>query len=71
MEQLSKFDDKTDLKDICTLMGGLTNAGVVRLSLGLASNFEDVWHLVCWARGLLDETKREKDLERLSRLHLH
>jgi hypothetical protein len=65
MEELSKFDDKVELSQICTLVGGLSSAGVVRLSLGMVSNFEDVWKVVSWARGLLDETKRAADLERL------
>jgi molybdenum cofactor sulfurtransferase len=71
MKELSKFDDQVELKEIYTFIGGLTDAGVVRLSLGLVSNFEDVWRLICWARGLLDETKRARDLDRLSRLQSH
>jgi hypothetical protein len=39
---------------------------VVRLSLGMVSNFEDVWRVVQWARSLLNETKRAKDIERLA-----
>jgi len=59
MGELSKLDGIVELKDV---MNGLTNSGVVRLSLGLASNFEDVWRVLNWARGLLDEAKRERDL---------
>jgi hypothetical protein len=66
MEELSKLGDGVELKEICTLVGGLSSAGVVRLSLGMVSNFEDVWRVVQWARGLLDETKRTEDLERLA-----
>jgi hypothetical protein len=74
MDTLSKFDsdvaygkhgEDVPLKQICEIVGGLTSAGVVRLSLGLASNFEDVWRLVNWARSLLDEQKRESELKRL------
>lgn len=66
MDELSKFREDVELKEICTLVGGLSSAGVVRLSLGMVSNFEDVWRVVEWARGLLDEEKRVADLERLS-----
>jgi hypothetical protein len=66
MEELSKFREDVELKQICTLVGGLSSAGVVRLSLGMVSNFEDVWRVVQWARSLLDETKRAKDIERLA-----
>jgi hypothetical protein len=65
--QDSNFDEQEESEETCTLMAGLANAGVVRLSLGLVTNFEDMWRLVCWTRGLLDETKREKDLKRLIR----
>ncbi|KAG8772651.1 hypothetical protein FRC16_005616, partial [Serendipita sp. 398] len=54
-----------ELKTVCEIVGGLSSAGVVRLSLGMASNFEDVWRVVSWARTLLDEATREKDLETL------
>lgn len=66
MEELSKFGEDVELKEVCTVVGGLRSAGVVRLSLGMVSNFEDVWRVVQWARGLLDETKRTEDLERLA-----
>ncbi|KIM24423.1 hypothetical protein M408DRAFT_233582 [Serendipita vermifera MAFF 305830] len=66
MDELSKFEDNVPLKEVCTLMGGLNSAGIVRLSLGMVSNFEDVWRVVEWARGLLDESKRNADLERLN-----
>lgn len=65
MEGLSKFGEDTELKEILNLFGGMSSTGVVRLSLGMVSNFEDVWRIVQWARGLLDETKRAKDMERL------
>jgi molybdenum cofactor sulfurtransferase len=68
MKELSKLDGVVEVKDV---MNGLKNTGVVRLSLGLASNFEDVWRVVNWARGLLDEEKRERDLKRLSHVHSH
>ncbi|KAG8813596.1 hypothetical protein FRC17_001491 [Serendipita sp. 399] len=57
--------EPVELKTICQIVGGLSSAGVVRLSLGMASNFEDVWRVVSWAKGLLDEAKREKDLAAL------
>lgn len=66
MDELSQFGEDVELKQICTLVGGLSNAGIVRLSLGMVSNFEDVWKVVEWARGLLDEGKRSADLERLN-----
>ncbi|CCA68067.1 related to molybdenum cofactor sulfurase [Serendipita indica DSM 11827] len=66
MEELSKFDEETvELKQICQLVGGLSSAGVVRLSLGMASNFEDVWRVVQWARTLLDEAERDKRIQDL------
>jgi selenocysteine lyase/cysteine desulfurase len=71
MEQRSTSGDQVELKDTHAVMDDLPNAGVVRFSLGLVSNFEDVWRLVCWAQGLLDETKREMDLQRLNRLRAH
>jgi len=66
MESLSKFDDGVELKEVCTVIGGLVSAGIVRLSLGMVSDFEDAWRVVQWARGLLDESKRAQDLERLT-----
>jgi selenocysteine lyase/cysteine desulfurase len=69
MKDLSMVDHTMDLNEVYMFMGGAEMAGVVRISLGLVSNFEDIWRFVCWARGLLDETKREKDLERLGCLH--
>jgi molybdenum cofactor sulfurtransferase len=68
MEELSKLDGTAQLKDV---MNGLKNSGVVRLSLGLASNFDDIWRVVSWARGLLDEAKRERDLKGLGPAQLH
>ena len=68
MGELSKLDGIVELKDV---MNGLTNSGVVRLSLGLASNFEDVWRVLSWARGLLDEAKRERDLKCLNHSQSH
>jgi molybdenum cofactor sulfurtransferase len=46
-------------------MGALEQAwgrelGVVRVSLGLASNFQDVWRVLEWARMLSDENMRRK-----------
>jgi hypothetical protein len=66
MEELSNFGEDVELKDIWTLFSGQSSTGVVRLSLGMVSNFEDVWRVVQWAKGLLDEHKRAKDLERLA-----
>jgi molybdenum cofactor sulfurtransferase len=39
------------------LMAGRT-LGVVRVSLGLASSFEDAWRVLCFARELADERAR-------------
>lgn len=68
MKSLSMLDETAELKDI---MGGLKNSGVVRLSLGLVSNFDDVWRVLNWARGLLDEAKRDQDLKNLGHAHSH
>jgi hypothetical protein len=65
MDELTKYgNDDIAVDEIFALFDGL-GTGVVRLSLGMVSNFEDVWRVVQWARGLLDETKRAKDIERL------
>ena len=65
MDELSKYGDDTELDAILALFDGISSTGVARLSLGMVSNFEDVWRVAQWARGLLDETKRAKDIERL------
>ncbi|KAG8871284.1 hypothetical protein FRC20_010727 [Serendipita sp. 405] len=47
----------------------LESAGVVRISLGVASNFEDVQRVVSWAKTLLDEQKRDRDLAEFAPKH--
>lgn len=66
MGGLSKFGENVELEEVWAFVGGITNAGIIRLSLGMVSDFEDVWRIVEWARGLLDEGKRAADLEKLN-----
>jgi hypothetical protein len=65
MEELSKYGDDIELQGVGAHFYELGGTGVVRLSLGMVSNFEDVWRVAQWARSLLDETKRAKDIEKL------
>jgi hypothetical protein len=51
IKKISKFYNQVALKEIYTFMGSLTNADMVQVSLGLASNFEDAWRLICWHEG--------------------
>ena len=41
--------------------GWKDEVGVVRLSLGIGSDFEDVWKVVQWAKGLTAEKTLEQD----------
>lgn len=41
---------------------GLQNAGAIRISPGLVTNFADVYHLLQFAQTFLDDTSREQDL---------
>jgi hypothetical protein len=42
--------------------GWKDEVGVVRLSLGIGSDFEDVWKVVQWAKGLTAEKAIEQDV---------
>jgi hypothetical protein len=42
--------------------GWKNEVGVVRLSLGIASDFEDVWKVVQWAKGLTAERFLEQEI---------
>lgn len=61
----TKVDMQRDMEEVWSVVGGMDGLGVVRISLGLANNFDDIWRLVAWARTLLDEPERERRLARL------
>jgi len=44
--------------------GWKDEVGVVRLSLGIASDFEDVWKVVQWAKALTAEKTLEQEVTR-------
>ena len=44
--------------------GWKDEVGVVRLSLGIGSDFEDVWKVVQWAKGLTAEKALEQEVTR-------
>ena len=44
--------------------GWKDEVGIVRLSLGIASDFEDVWKVVQWAKGLTAEKTLEQEITR-------
>ena len=44
--------------------GWKDEVGIVRLSLGIGSDFEDVWKVVQWARGLTAEKTLEREVTR-------
>ena len=44
--------------------GWKDEVGVVRLSLGIGSDFEDIWKVVQWAKGLTAEKTIEQEVTR-------
>jgi len=56
-DQMEKLYPGVTLKDFERVVG--RELGVVRISLGLASNFQDVWKIVTFASTLADSRTRQ------------
>ena len=52
MALLGKPEEMARIEEIAACAGWEDWYGVVRMSLGLGSEFEDVWRVVQWAKGL-------------------
>jgi len=50
------------IEELITRDGWKDEVGVVRLSLGIGSDFEDVWKVVQWAKGLTAERFLEREI---------
>jgi molybdenum cofactor sulfurtransferase len=57
-EQMQQLFPGVTLKDISAMLG--RELGVVRISLGLASNFQDVWRVVQFASLMGHEHSRQQ-----------
>lgn len=55
MALLGKQEEMARIKEIAACEGWKDWYGVVRMSLGLGSEFEDVWRVVQWAKGLTED----------------
>jgi molybdenum cofactor sulfurtransferase len=55
--QMERLYSGVTLKDFERVVG--RELGVVRISLGLASNFQDVWNIVMFASSLADSRTRQ------------
>ena len=50
------------IEELTARKGWKDEVGVVRMSLGIGSNFEDVWRVVQWAKGLTAERLLEQEI---------
>jgi len=57
-EQMQKLYPGVTLNDISVMLG--RELGVVRISLGLASNFKDVWRVIQFASLMGHEDSRQQ-----------
>jgi hypothetical protein len=58
MAQLGTDALPAKMSSLETLIGG--EVGVIRVSFGLGSNFEDAWHFARWADEMVDvDTRKE------------
>jgi len=57
-DNMAMLEPGVTLKDFECRVG--RELGVVRISLGLVTNFEDVWRVLQFARSIGDERAREK-----------
>lgn len=55
MALLGKQEEMARIEEIAAYEGWKDWYGVVRMSLGLGSEFEDVWRVVQWAKGLTED----------------
>lgn len=52
----------TCIDELIARDGWKDEVGVVRLSLGIGNDFEDVWKVVQWAKGLTVERSLEQEI---------
>ena len=62
MALLGKQEEMTRIEEIMASEGWKDWYGVVRMSLGLGSEFEDVWKVVQWAKGLTEDGSLDRAL---------
>ena len=62
MALLGKQAEMARIEDIAASEGWKDRYGVVRMSLGLGSDFEDVWRVVRWAKGLTEDGSLDRAL---------
>jgi molybdenum cofactor sulfurtransferase len=61
-EDMRNMCDGLTKQDFVTISG--REMGVVRISLGLASNFQDIWKIIKFAATIADQESRHKLLTR-------
>jgi hypothetical protein len=55
MTLLGEHEAMANIEEITACEGWRDRYGVVRMSLGLGSEFADVWRVVRWAKGLTED----------------